>query len=43
MTDGEYCGLRKRRARELAVLDWVQAYSRVPSILALQRDKVGSD
>jgi anaerobic magnesium-protoporphyrin IX monomethyl ester cyclase len=43
MTERQYCGLRKRRARELGVLDWVHAYSRVPSLLALQRDEVGSD
>jgi len=43
VSDREYCSLMSGQERALNLLNWVHAYSRVPSILTLQRDKFGSD
>ena len=43
VSDGEYCSLMSRQERALNLLNWTHAYSRIPSILALQRDRFGSD
>ncbi len=43
VSDQEYCSLMGRQERALGLLNWTHTYSRVPSILTLQRDKFGSD
>jgi len=42
VSDQEYCSLMSRQERALDLLNWAHAYSRVPSILTLQRDRFGS-
>ncbi|MGO9095517.1 MAG: B12-binding domain-containing radical SAM protein [Bryobacteraceae bacterium] len=41
--DQEYCSLMSRQEQALNLLNWAHAYSRVPSILTLQRDRFGND
>jgi radical SAM superfamily enzyme YgiQ (UPF0313 family) len=43
VSDQEYCSLMSRQERALNLLNWTHAYSRVPSILTLQRDGTGRD
>ena len=43
VTDRQYCRIMSRHEQALDLLNWTHAYSRVPSILALARDKFGSD
>jgi radical SAM superfamily enzyme YgiQ (UPF0313 family) len=38
-----YCGIMTKQAQPLGFLNWAYLYSRVPSILASQQDKVGGD
>lgn len=41
--DRTYCQIMRTDGRALDLLKWVHLYSRVPSILAVQRDKLGGD
>ncbi len=43
LSDGEYCSLMSRQEQAFDLLNWTHAYSRVPSILTLQRDRFGND
>ncbi len=38
-----YCSIMSRQAQSLGFLNWAYLYSRVPSILAVQQDKLGGD
>jgi len=38
-----YCSIMSKRPRVLEFLNWVHLYSRIPSILTVQQDKLGGD
>ena len=43
MDDRTYCTVMRRRGRALHFVKWVDVYSRVPSLLSIERDRIAGD
>ncbi len=41
--DRTYCSVMRHQRRALGFFEWVHAYSRIPCLLAIERDKVAGD